>query len=204
MSGTVARLRAVIAADLRIRFRRVSTLVIFLLLSGFAYVWVPDPASGKTLIEFQGRRALLNSAAIGVATATLATLFIGLAGFYVVSNAIRRDVTSRCGFVIASTTVRGTEYLFGKFAGNVVFLATFMGGFMITSMATPAVCGAALRGRHRCSWRSAPPVAPADRRQWPGRRHRPPCVVLRGQSGQRRRPFGLWPRCAWRRPHQRA
>ena len=135
MSGFLSRVRAVVVADLRIRFRRVSTLVIFLLLSGLAYVWVPDPASGMTLIVSGGRRALYNSAAIGMGTASLATIFIGLAGFYVVSNAIRRDVTSRCGFVIASTTMRGTEYLFGKFAGNVVFLATFMSGFMITSMA---------------------------------------------------------------------
>ncbi|HEX7419913.1 MAG TPA: hypothetical protein VF505_08495, partial [Thermoanaerobaculia bacterium] len=143
MSGFLSRVRAVVVADLRIRFRRVSTLVIFLLLSGLAYVWVPDPASGMTLIVFGGRRALYNSAAIGMGTASLATIFIGLAGFYVVSNAIRRDVTSRCGFVIASTTMRGTEYLFGKFAGNVAFLATFMSGFMITSMAMLLVRGEA-------------------------------------------------------------
>jgi hypothetical protein len=143
VSGFLSRVRAVVVADLRIRFRRVSTLVIFLLLSGLAYVWVPDPATGKTLIQFGGRRALYNSAAIGMGTASLATIFIGLAGFYVVSNAIRRDVTSRCGFVIASTTMRGTEYLFGKFAGNVVFLATFMSGFMITSMAMLVVRGEA-------------------------------------------------------------
>ena len=135
MSGSAARLRAVIAADLRIRFRRVSTLVIFLLLSATAYVWVPDPAAGRRCSCSAAGARCYNSAAIAVGTASLATIFIGLAGFYVVSNAIRRDVTSRCGFVIASTTMRGTEYLFGKFAGNVVFLATFMAGFMVTSMA---------------------------------------------------------------------
>ncbi len=143
MSGRGSRLAAVIAADLRIRFRRMSTLVIFLLLSGLAYVWVPAPATGSTLMVIAGKRALYNSAAIGVGTASLAAIFIGLAGFYVVSNAIRRDVTSRCGFVIASTTMRGTEYLFGKFAGNVVFLTTFMTGFMLTSMAMLLVRGEA-------------------------------------------------------------
>jgi hypothetical protein len=39
--------------------------------------------------------------------------------------------------------MRGTEYLFGKFAGNVVFLATFMAGFMATSMAMLVVRGEA-------------------------------------------------------------
>jgi hypothetical protein len=138
-----SRLTAVIAADLRVRFRRPSTLIIFLLLSGMAYLWVPDPSTGMTLIQVDGKRAIYNSAAIGVGTALLATIFIGLVGFYVVSNAIRRDVTSRCGFVIASTTMRGSEYLAGKFAGNVVFLATFMAGFMVASMAMLLVRGEA-------------------------------------------------------------
>ena len=33
---------AIILADFRIRFRRLSTLVIFLLLSAVAYAWVPS------------------------------------------------------------------------------------------------------------------------------------------------------------------
>lgn len=143
MSDRLQRIAAIVNADVRIRFRRVSTLIIFLLLSGLAYIWVPAPSTGNTLLVLAGKRALYNSAAIGVGTASLATIFIGLAGFYVVSNAIRRDVTSRCGFVIASTTMRGTEYLFGKFFGNVIFLATFMAGFMVTSMAMLVVRGEA-------------------------------------------------------------
>ncbi|HEX9164162.1 MAG TPA: hypothetical protein VF980_20840 [Thermoanaerobaculia bacterium] len=143
MNERLQRIGAIVTADVRIRFRRASTLVIFLLLSGLAYVWIPDPASGSTLIVIAGRRALYNSAAIGVGTASLATIFVGLTGFYVVSNAIRKDVTSRCGSVIASTTMRGSEYLFGKFAGNAIFLATFTCGFMLTSMAMLLIRGEA-------------------------------------------------------------
>jgi hypothetical protein len=36
-----------------------------------------------------------------VGTAVLGTIFIGLIGFYVIPNALRRDVLSRCGYVIA-------------------------------------------------------------------------------------------------------
>jgi hypothetical protein len=43
-------------------------------------------------------------------------------------NALRRDILSRCGYVIASTTMRNSEYLAGKFAGNVVFLSVFTAG----------------------------------------------------------------------------
>ena len=137
------RLGAIVRADLLIRFRRPSTVVVFLILCSFAYVWIPDPATGRALLQMNGQRALYNSAAIGMATASLATIFIGLVGFYVISNAIRRDVESRCGYVIASTTMRAPEYLFGKVAGNIVFLSTFIAGFMISSMVMLLVRGEA-------------------------------------------------------------
>jgi hypothetical protein len=130
----IQRIAAIVRADMLVRFRRFSTLVVFLLLSASALAWVPDPRTGRTLIQIGGRRALYNSASIGMATAMLATIFVGMFGFYVVSNALRRDVTTRCGFVIASTEMRTHEYLLGKFAGNVVFLSTFMGGYMLAAM----------------------------------------------------------------------
>lgn len=143
MTGRLHRLAAIVRADFLIRVRRPSTAVVFLLLSAIPYLWIPDPATGRALIQIGGQRALYNSAAIGMATAVLATMLVGLAGFYVVSNALKRDVLSRCGYVIASTTMRGSEYIIGKFAGNVVFLAAFMGGFMICSMAMVLVRGEA-------------------------------------------------------------
>jgi len=134
---------AIILADFRIRFRRLSTLVIFLLLSAVAYAWVPAPSTGRTLLQINGQRALYNSAAVGMATAALCGLFIGLVGFYVISNTIGRDARSRCGFVIASTNAGSLEYLIGKFAGNVVFLTTFTFGFMCSAMTMIPVRGEA-------------------------------------------------------------
>ncbi|HKB78853.1 MAG TPA: hypothetical protein VKH35_03975 [Thermoanaerobaculia bacterium] len=143
MNDRLLRVAAIVRADFLIRFRRMSTLVVFLLLSAAAYLWIPAPATGRALMVVDGRRAVYNSAAVGMATALLGTIFVGLVGFYVVSNAIRRDVTTRAGFVMASTTMRGGEYLFGKFLGNVVFLATFMGGFMLSSMTMLLIRGEA-------------------------------------------------------------
>lgn len=139
----IDRIAAIVRADFLIRFRRLSTVVVFLLLSGFAYVWIPDPATGRTLMQINGARVLYNSAAIGMATSMLASVFVGLFGFYVISNAVRRDIDSRCGYVIASTTMRTGEYIIGKFLGNVVFLSTFMGGYMVASMVMLLVRGEA-------------------------------------------------------------
>jgi hypothetical protein len=143
MSERLHRLAAIVRADVLIRLRRPSTAVVFLLLSAIPYLWIPAPSTGRTLVGINDARALYNSAAIGMATALLGTIFIGLAGFYVISNALRRDVLSRCGFVIASTTVRGSEYIVGKFAGNVVFLSLFTLGYMATAMAMVLVRGEA-------------------------------------------------------------
>ncbi|HET7434805.1 MAG TPA: hypothetical protein VFN10_08860 [Thermoanaerobaculia bacterium] len=143
MTGRLQRLFAIIRADFLIRLRRPSTVVVFLLLSAMPYLWIPDPSTGKALIQLMGRRALYNSAALGMATALIATIFVSLFGFYVISNALRRDIQTRCGYVIASTTMRGSEYIAGKFAGNVVFLTVFMTGFMIASMVMQLVRGEA-------------------------------------------------------------
>jgi hypothetical protein len=134
---------AIASADARIRFRRVSTVIAFLILSALAYFWVPDPSTGRALMRIGGRRALYNSAAIGMATAILGTLFVCLGGYYVISNAIRRDIQSRCGFVIAATSLRNGQYIVGKFLGNVLFLTTFFAGFMLVSMAMIVVRGEA-------------------------------------------------------------
>ena len=139
----IRRIAAIVINDVRIRFRRPSTAILFLLLSACAYLWVPAPSTGRTLLEINGQRAIYNSAAVGMGTASLATIFIGLIGFYVISNALRRDVQTRCGFVHASTGMRGGEYLFGKFAGNLAFLFTFIAGFMGTSMVMQLVRGEA-------------------------------------------------------------
>ncbi len=70
-------------------------------------------------------------------------MFVGLFGYYVISNAIRRDVISRCGVLAATTPMRSGEYLLGKFLGNLAFLATFLAGFMLSSMAMLIVRGEA-------------------------------------------------------------
>lgn len=143
MTSSLSRIGAIVSADFRIRFRRVSTVIVFLLLSAFAYVWIPAPSTGRTLIQINGQRAIYNSGAIGMGTASLGMIFVGLFGFYVISNAIRRDVITRCGVIAASTPMRSAEYLFGKFLGNLAFLATFVCGFMLSSMAMLLVRGEA-------------------------------------------------------------
>jgi len=143
MTASLSRIGAIVSADFRIRFRRVSTVIVFLLLSAFAYVWIPEPSTGRALIQINGQRAVYNSGALGMGTASLGMIFAGLFGYYVISNAIRRDVVTRCGVIAASTPMRSGEYLLGKFLGNLTFLVTFVCGFMLSSMVMLGVRGEA-------------------------------------------------------------
>jgi hypothetical protein len=143
MTESIFRIAAIMRADFWIRFRRTSTAVMFLLLCITAYLWIPDPSTGKALIQLNEQRALYNSPALALATAALANILLGLIGYYLVSNSIGRDTRTRTGFVISSTTVKNFEYVLGIFFGNIIFLTAVIGGFMISSMIMQLVRGEA-------------------------------------------------------------
>lgn len=143
MNASFVRIGAIVKADFLVRFRRTSTLVMFLLLCVAAYLWIPAPSTGRSLLQISKQRALYNSAALSAATASLCTLLLSLLGFYMVSNSLRRDIQARTGFIIASTNVRNSEYIFGKFLGNAVFLTAVVAGFMLSSMGMQLVRGEA-------------------------------------------------------------
>lgn len=126
-------LAAFIATDVLVRFRRLSTFVLLAVMIGVAWAWIPDPASGRALIVINDQRALYTAGTIGMATASVATLFVGLFGFYAVSNAVNRDLRTRVGQMLASTPLASGTYLFGRFLGNLAYLGTLLGVFAIGS-----------------------------------------------------------------------
>lgn len=134
MSLTSSRIGAIVLTDLRVRLRRTSTLVTLLFMVAAAYVVVPDLATGRAVMDVEGHRALYNSAAISLSTSLFASVFLGFLGFYLVSNALRRDLETRTGFIIAATPVRNAEYLLGKFFGNLAFLGAVVVGYLIGVM----------------------------------------------------------------------
>ncbi len=143
MKERLLRVGAIIKAEFFLKFRRTSTLFTFLLLCWLAYLIFPDPRSGSTLLEVDGSRALYTSATVALGTASLGTLILLVVGFYLASNSIRRDIETRTGQIIASTTVHNWEYLAGKFLGHVVFLSAIVVGFMASIMGMYLVRGEA-------------------------------------------------------------
>ncbi len=143
MNLSFRRMSAIVKADFFIRFRRTSTIVTLLLLSLLAYLIVPAPSSGRALMVIADRRALLNSAAISVATAMMCSMLLTMIGFYLVSNTLRRDIRARTGFIIAATSMSNLEYLAGKFLGNIVYLSAITACFILSTMVMHLIRGEA-------------------------------------------------------------
>lgn len=134
ISESLARMLAVARADLIGRVRRPASLVLLLGLCVFAYSVVPPLESGRTLMQRDGHRALLDSASISLATGMFASILLGMLGFYLISSAIRRDTVSRVGQVIAAMPVRNVEYLGGKYLANIAFLGLVVAGYLANVM----------------------------------------------------------------------
>lgn len=134
-SPLLRQVLAIAATDMRLRLRRPATLWVILILSGMAYMLIPDPREGRALMVVDDVRALYTSQVVALATAGLASLFLTFAGFYLASNGLRRDLLARTGGIIASTPVTSGTYLTGKFLGGVAFLGSITGVYILNVMA---------------------------------------------------------------------
>ncbi|MBI1804649.1 MAG: hypothetical protein HY033_10415 [Ignavibacteriae bacterium] len=134
MTELFRRIAAIIRTDILFRFRRTAAVVTLLLVAAAVYFIVPDVSTGRTLIQIDGRRVLYNSAAVALSTAMFCALFLSLIGYYLVSNSFRRDIVSRMGFIIAAAPISNTEYVVGKFFGNMLYLLAVMLACMLSAM----------------------------------------------------------------------
>jgi ABC-type transport system involved in multi-copper enzyme maturation permease subunit len=67
-------------------------------------------------------RGEFNSAWIGTMTVLVINFFLGLFGFFLVSDCIKRDIRTGVGQIIATTPVSRVEYLIGKWISNCLVL----------------------------------------------------------------------------------
>lgn len=129
------QIRAIAATDLRLRLRRPATLWLILILSGLAYLFIQDPATGRGLMVVDGARARYTSQVMAISTAGLAAFLLTFAGFYLTSNSLRRDLLARTGGIIAATPVGSGPYLVGKWLGGIGYLALVTGAYLLNIMA---------------------------------------------------------------------
>jgi hypothetical protein len=105
-------------ADFLERVRRQSFLVTLGLAAYLGYV----VSAGQMKLVIGGMRGVYNSAWVGILMALMANLFLSLAGFYVVKNAVERDRRTGVGEILATTSMSKPLYALGKTASNLAVL----------------------------------------------------------------------------------
>jgi hypothetical protein len=105
-------------ADFLERVRRQSFLVTLGLAVYLGYV----VAAGQMKLWIGDTRGIYNSAWVGILMALTANLFLSLAGFYVVKNAVERDRRTGVGEILATTPMSKALYMLGKTASNLAVL----------------------------------------------------------------------------------
>lgn len=106
-------------ADCRERLRRSGIIVVAALAAFLGYQVI----AGVFVMRLGSYRGVNNAAWIGTLMATAASLFLSLAGFYVVRGNVRQDRDSGVGQLLAATSLRPTAYIVGKFVSNVIVLS---------------------------------------------------------------------------------
>jgi hypothetical protein len=105
------------------------------------YFFVPPNHSSYATMAIGNHRGLYNSAYLGSLMALLISPFLSLAGFYLVKNAIDRDIQTRVGQILATTTLSKPLYTVGKTISNFALLAV-----MVAVMGVAAVVMQFVRG----------------------------------------------------------
>ena len=78
--------------EVRLRMRRLSTVVVLLGVVALSWLMLGDPAEGATLISVGEARVLYTSSALSLGGASLGGLLFSLAGFFLVRGRIAEDL----------------------------------------------------------------------------------------------------------------
>ncbi len=128
-------------ADFLERVRRHSFLVTLGFTLFATYLFLPPNHARYATLNLAGHRGIYNSAWVGSLVAMLSVSFLGLAGFYLVKNAVERDRRTGVGQILAATPLRAPLYLFGKLISNFAVLAA-----MVAVLAVAAAVMQIVRG----------------------------------------------------------
>ncbi|HEU5227579.1 MAG TPA: hypothetical protein VFU49_07170, partial [Ktedonobacteraceae bacterium] len=129
---TIRSVYHLLKADYLERVRRSAFLIILGIVVFAGYFYTPAANAGYKSISFSmdnsniWYRGVYNSAWMGTQIAIWATLWLVGVGFFLVRNAVERDVQTGVGQIIATTPLTKLSYILGKVLSNLAVLATMM------------------------------------------------------------------------------
>ncbi len=117
--------------EMRLRMRRLGTLVAMLAMIALGWAMIGDPASGSTMMSVKDARVLYNSSALALGSAALMGPLLTLVGFYLLRGRMGEDLRSGMGSVIATTSVPTSVFLIGRWLGSAAYLTALSLVFML-------------------------------------------------------------------------
>lgn len=122
-------------ADFRERIRRFSFVFTLVLAVFAAYAFVPPNHVNYSTLHFAEYRGIYNSAWVGAQVAILTSMFMLMAGFFLVRNTVNRDRRSGVGQILAATPMTKPVYTVGKWLSNCAVLGAIVAALVIGAAA---------------------------------------------------------------------
>ncbi|WP_431262160.1 hypothetical protein ACQ859_18545 [Roseateles chitinivorans] len=118
MSG----LLPLVQAELRLRLRRLSTVLVLLLTLVLSWMVVVDPRTGFAMMVIQKARTVYESGTVAFGSACIASVVLNLFGFYLVRGRSSLDLHSGCAGLIATTPTGNLRLLASRWLGSMAYL----------------------------------------------------------------------------------
>lgn len=99
-----------------------------------AYHFVPAPDENYTTLIITGYKGVYNSAWAGHISVLMTTIILALFGFFLVNGAIKKDIDTEVGLIVAASPISNMRYLLIKFVSNLLILLTISALAIIVAM----------------------------------------------------------------------
>lgn len=127
--------------EVKLRLRRLSTLVSLFAVVVLSWLMVPAKDSGMTLIALNDARVLNTSTALAFGTASLAAILFGLGSFYLTRGRASEDIRSGVGGVIAASQISNGMFLLSRWIGGVIYMISLIGALLGTTLVLHLIRG---------------------------------------------------------------
>ncbi len=127
--------------ELRLRFRRGTTWVAMLAVMLVMWFTILDPSSGYAMLAAHTARVAYNSTGLALGSSVIATILLGLFGFYLVRGRTDEDLHAGLGHVIGATPAHTGALVLVRWAGGVVYLGALLLALTVTMFVLQAVRG---------------------------------------------------------------
>ncbi|ASA20526.1 hypothetical protein [Paenibacillus donghaensis] len=128
-------------ADYLERVRRYSFLITVLVSIFIVFKFIPSSNENYLTLSLNNMRGIYNSDWVGSAIAILASMLLSLPAFFLVKNAIERDVQTGVGQIIATTPITRWMYTMGKMWSNFVLLMSIVAVLIVSALAMQLIRG---------------------------------------------------------------